>query len=235
MNEIKPIFLLAGGNFHTPNSMVPSIARALKECGLEKPRVAYLGVASGDNLFFYGAIKSLLHEAEAGEVFLLRLAKTRVDLASVKRALETSDAIFISGGEVDDGMRWLERHGLVDFLRELRSQGKLFIGVSAGSIMMGTHWVRWKKPNDDATAELFDCLGFAPTTFDTHAEDEDWKELKIALQLQGPGAHGYGIPREGMVSVDNQGQMVALEKTLLCYVNNEGQVQKEDCSESIKL
>ena len=234
MNETKPIFLLAGGDFHNPKSMAPSMARALRECGRQKPRVAYLGVASGDNFIFYRAVKSLLHEAGAAEVSLVRLAKTRVDLSSAKQALEAADAIFISGGEVDDGMRWLVQHGLVDFLKELRNQGKLFFGVSAGSIMMGTHWVRWENPNDDATAELFDCLGFAPTTFDTHAEDEGWKELKMALQLQGPGARGYGIPIGGMVSVDNQGQMVALEKTLLCYVNNEGQVQRVDYSESIK-
>ncbi len=226
MNRTKPIFLLAGGRPRNPENMVSSMARALKECGQQEPRVACLGVANGDNEVFYRNIKSLLQEAGAGDVFLLRLAKTRVDLSAAKQALETADAIFISGGEVDDGMRWLEQHGLVGFLRGLRSQGKVFFGMSAGSIMMGTHWVRWENPNDDTTAELFDCLGFAPTVFDTHAEEEDWKELKMALQLQGPGGRGYGIPSGGMASVDDQGQIVSLEKTLLCYVNIEGQVQR---------
>lgn len=156
---------------------------------------------------------------------LLLLARTTVDLAAVKRALETVDAVYLSGGEVDDGMRWLEHHGLVGFLGEMRRQGKLFLGMSAGSIMMGTHWVRWADPDDDATAELFGCLGLAPTTLDTHAEDEDWKELKMALKLQGPGARGYGIPSGGMASVDDQGRIVALEKTLICYTNVGGQVQ----------
>lgn len=222
----KPLFLLAGGSSRHPRAIVHSMARALQECVRQKPRVAYLGAASGDSTAFYWSVKSLLHEAGAGEVSPVRLARTTVDLAYAKQALETADAVYLSGGEVDDGMRWLARHGLVGFLTEMRGQGKVFLGMSAGSIMMGTHWVRWEKPDDDATAELFNCLGFAPTTFDTHAEEEDWKELKMALKLQGPGARGYGIPSGGVASVDAGGNIVALEKTLLCYVNVGGRVQQ---------
>lgn len=225
MNGPKPLFLLAGGRPRDPKAVVSSVKRALRECGRREPRVAYLGVASGDNMAFYLSVKSLLQEAGAGEVSLLRLALTAVDLAAVKRALEAADAVYLSGGEVDDGMRWLERHDLVGFLGEMRSQGKLFLGMSAGSIMMGTYWVRWADPDDDATAELFRCLGLAPTTFDTHAEDEDWKELKMALKLQGPGARGYGIPSGGAAIVDDQGRIAALEKPLICYANAGGQVQ----------
>lgn len=200
MKESKPVFLLAGGNFHHPGSMAPSMARALQECGKQKPRVAYLGVAGGDNALFFRHFKTLLQAAGAGKVVLVRLAKERVDLSAAKHTLEAADAIFISGGEVDDGMRWLVRHGLPGFLKELYDRGKLFFGVSAGSIMMGTHWVRWKNPDDDGAAELFDCLGLVPFIFDTHAEDEDWKELKMALQLEGSGSRGYAIPSGGMVS-----------------------------------
>ena len=226
MNGPQPVFLLAGGDFRNPRSMVPLLARVMRECGKPKPRVAYLGVANGDNLLFFSHIKSLLQAAGAGEVVLIRLAKQRADLATARQVLEAADAVFISGGEVDDGMRWLVQHGLTGFLKELHDRGKLFCGVSAGSIMMGTHWVRWENPRDDATAELFDCLGFVPFIFDTHAEDEDWKELKMALKLRGPGSRGSAIPSGGMVSGDNRGQLVALEKCPLCYVNQAGQVQK---------
>lgn len=226
MNRPKPLFLLAGGSPRNPKGIVSFMARALQECDRKEPRIAYLGMANGDSMPFYLSMKSLLQEAGAGDVISIRLARTTVDLTAVKQALETADAIYLSGGEVEDAMRWLEQHQLVGFLKEMRNEGKLFLGMSAGSIMMGTHWVRWENPDDDATAELFDCLGFAPTIFDTHAEEEDWKELKMALKLQGPGARGYGIPGGGMVSVDAQGQIMALEKTLLRYVNFDGQVQR---------
>jgi cyanophycinase len=225
MNEIKPLYLLAGGNFGNHRSMLPLLKRALDKCG-DKPRVAYIGTASGDNVIFFSMIRSLLKEAGAAKTYLVKLANNKADLPAARQMLSDADAIFISGGEVDDGMRWLAAHGLVDFLKELYDQGKLFFGLSAGSIMMGAHWVRWEDPKDDVTSELFDCLGFVQTTFDTHAEDEDWKELKAALQLQGPGARGFGIPKGGMVVVDSNGNMDA-EIPLFGYVNTDGLVRRE--------
>lgn len=224
MNETKPLYLLAGGSFGNPRSMLPQLERALGECG-GKPRVAYIGTASGDNVLFFSMIKSLLKEAGAAQVYLVKLAKNNADVAAARQALGKADAIFISGGEVDDGMRWLEKHGLTGFLSELYHQGKLFFGLSAGSIMMGAHWVCWDDPKDDATAGLFDCLGFVQTTFDAHAEDEDWKELKTALRLQGPGAQGFGIPKGGMAVIDSEGGIKA-QTPLLKFVNNEGCVQR---------
>ncbi len=92
--------------------------------------------------------------------------------------------------------------------------------------MMGTHWVRWDDPEDDATAKLFEYLGFIGATFDTHAEDEDWKELKTALRLQGCGARGYGIPKNSAVVYDSGGSMEALGKVPVCYENKEGSVRE---------
>jgi hypothetical protein len=127
-------------------------------------------------------------------------------------------------------MRWLEQHDLVDFFAVLRNGGKVFFGVSAGSIMMGTDWVHWSNPEDDATAMLFRCLGFIPTIFDTHAEDEDWKELKKALQLKGPGSRGYALPKGGMVIVDSLGRITESDPVPVSYVNMDGEVQPERSS-----
>ena len=225
MSETKPLYLLAGGSFGNPRSMLPQLKRALGECG-DKPRVAYIGTASGDNMIFYSMMKSLLKEAGAAKTYMVKLAKNNINLPAARQSLKDADAIFISGGEVDDGMRWLNTHRLVDFLRELYGRGKLFFGLSAGSIMMGAHWVRWEDPKDDLTAGLFDCLGFVPTTLDTHAEDEDWKELKMALRLQGPGAIGYGIPKGGMVVADSTGSLNA-EIPLIRFVDKDGTIERE--------
>ena len=194
------------------------------ECGKDKPRIAYIGTASKDNVVFFTALKALLKDAGAGEVTLIRLAKKKVDVAAAKKALSAADAIFLSGGEVEDGIFWLRQHGLIGFLKDLYDSGMLFIGVSAGSIMLGTHWVSFEVSEDDSTASLFECIGLIPTVFDTHAEDEDWKELKLTLQLLGPGAKGYGIPRDGMISADTSGNMTNLQKALLPYVNDNGTV-----------
>jgi peptidase E len=227
MADVKPLYLLAGGGPQRAEREARHIARALSESG-DRPRVAYIGAASGDSILFYKFMKAILHKAGAAEVDLVRLAGARADIPAAKRLLSAADVIFLSGGEVDEGMDWLARHGLVGFLWELRSQGKVFLGVSARAIMMGSKWVRWEDERDDSTARLFDCLGFVPTTFDTHAEDEDWRELKAALRLQGHGARGYGIRSGGLVVVDGRGRMEAAGEGLLCYVNNGGEIERAE-------
>lgn len=224
MSRLKPLFLIAGGSSRDPKRTVSMMTRVLHECDRKKSRVAYLGMANGDSAPFFLSMRALLQSAGAGEVSMVRLANAEADVAAAKRVIEAADVVYLSGGEVEDGMRWLRQHGLVPFLGEMRSQGKMFVGMSAGSIMMGTHWVSWENEDDDSTARLFDCLGFAPTTFDTHGEHEDWKELKMALLLQGIGARGYGIPSGGLVSVDDQENIVALERDLLLFENVEGKV-----------
>jgi len=218
----NPAFLLAGGRPKNISNMVCMLACALE--GIPTPQVAYIGTANGDNMIFFTMIKSILMKAGAQKVILVKLAKKKVDISDVKNVLTSADIIFLSGGEVEDGMNWLKYHRLTLFFKDLYNEGKRFVGISAGSIMMGTHWVRWEKPEDDATAELFDCLGIIPAVFDTHGEDENWKELKTTLKLLGNDARGYGIPCHGMISADSRGTLVNLEKTLLTYVNDNGQV-----------
>ena len=120
--------------------------------------------------------------------------------------------IFVSGGDVEAGMRVLERTGFAPLLKELHQAGKPFIGLSAGSIMLAQSWVRWPDADDDATAETFPCLGLAPLLCDTHAEKEDWEELKVLLKLSG-AAMGYGIPSGAALRVSADGSLAALGKT----------------------
>ncbi len=227
MSRVKPLFLLAGGGPRNTEAEAAYLARALQECESAKPRVVYIGTASGDNAMFFGFMRSLLHKAGAGEITMAKLAKRGADIASAKKLLAEADAVFLSGGEVDEGMLWLVRHGLADFMLKLRDGGKVFIGVSAGAIMMGSKWVRWENESDDSTAALFDCLGFIPAIFDTHAEDEDWKELKCALRLQGEGSRGYGIHRGGMAVFSADGRLTAEGEPLLRYACIRGSAARE--------
>ena len=218
-----PAFLLAGGRPRNVDAMVCMISQAIQ--GIRKPQVAYIGTANGDNPAFFHMMKLLLKQAGAGKVNFVHLAKNKPDIGKAKDALAGADLIFLSGGEVEDGMAWLERHGLIAFLKDLYNAGKRFMGVSAGVIMLGTHWVRWKTPGDDSTSELFDCLGIIPHLFDVHGEDEDWVELKAALRLMGNGSRAYGLPRECMISADSRGTLVNLEKEYIVFVNEGGLVR----------
>jgi len=220
----QPVYLIAGG--HPPNTQqtIQDCSAALQACATPHPTVAYVGTASGDNRLFFRYLKSTLLKAGAATVTLAPLAGKRANPEKAQRILRAADAIFLSGGEVEDGIAPLRSTGLDAVLTELYQAGTIFFGMSAGCIMMGEKWVHWDVEDDDSTASLFDCLGFVPMTFDTHCEHEDWKELKCALRLMGPGARGYGLSSGGFYTADPAGRLSAYRNGPATFYNREGEI-----------
>jgi cyanophycinase-like exopeptidase len=190
----RPVCLLAGGRSSLRRGPDPLIARALSFAGKPSPSVAYVGAPSGDNRAFFVMIGGLLKKAGAGAVTLVRLCGRRPDLGLARDELARADAVFVTGGDVEEGMRVLEATGMTPLLKELHAGGKPFLGVSAGTIMLAHSWIRWKDPDDEASAELFPCLGLAGVFCDTHGEDDGWEELAALIRIAPDGAVGHGIP-----------------------------------------
>ncbi|MEW6517644.1 MAG: Type 1 glutamine amidotransferase-like domain-containing protein [candidate division FCPU426 bacterium] len=228
MNRIKPVYLMAGGNWRKPSALLPQFQTILAETGKPRPLVATIGAANGDDAFFFRFTRHWLLRAGAGEVMPVRLASKRADAARALEILQAADAVFLSGGDVDEGMRWLKHHGIIPALRGLRRRGKLFFGLSAGSIMLGTRWVRWPDENNDDSAELFECLGLAPVLCDTHAEEDDWEELKTAVRLLAGRGCGYGIPTGGAIRVSPSGTLTAFGQPAVRYLRKHGQAVKAE-------
>jgi cyanophycinase-like exopeptidase len=171
--------------------------------------VAYLGAASGDNRAFRVLISGVLKKAGAGDVVLAPLCGKRADPEAARKVLTDTDLVFVSGGDVDEGMRVLRRARMMRLLKTLHREGKPFFGISAGSIMLCRRWVRWRDPRDDSSAELFPCLGLAPVLCDTHGEADGWEELRALLMLSPVGALGYGIASGTALIVEPDGSIVA--------------------------
>jgi peptidase E len=226
MNAQKPLYLLAGGHFDKPRSVVPMLESILAASGQAKPHVAYVGAANGDRPAFFSMMRDLLTSAGAAQVTPVPLAKAKADVEQARLTLARVDAVFVSGGDVEEGMRWLSRHQLLAFFNELYARGTLFFGLSAGSIMLGRQWVRWTDPQDDDTAALYPCLELAPVVCDTHAEDDDWEELQVAVELLGDRGMGYGIPSGGMLRIDPDGAINAMGASVVRYENTAGTVKK---------
>ena len=74
------------------------------------------------------------------------IAPRKANLQKAQEILKNADAVFISGGDVEAGMQVLKQKKMVEFFQDLASLGKLFIGGSAGSILIAKEWVRWEKP-----------------------------------------------------------------------------------------
>lgn len=215
--SIRPLFLLGGGPGSRRDAPDPLLEEVFAATGTPHPRVAYVGAASGDNRSFFTWLARLFTVSGAGDVTLVPTANPKADQRKALAILEEADALFMTGGDVEVGMERLCEHSLITPLKQLREQGKLFFGLSAGSIMLSQAWIRWDDPDDDTTAHSFPCLGFAPVLCDMHAEEDDWVELKALLALHPPGTTGYGIPTGAGLKVENCGTLTALGGAVECY------------------
>jgi peptidase E len=228
MSTQKPVFLLAGGRSirqgKKPDAILPAL---FKEIGQVAPSIGYVGVASDDDRGFFKSIAADFIKGGAAEVVHALIVSPKVDLAKTREILNRVDAVFISGGDVERGMQVLEEKSMVGFLRELYSRGKMFFGASAGSIMLAKEWVRWRDPDDDSTAELFPCLGFAPIICDTHAESDNWEELRTALSLEKENKPGYGIVTGSCLKVLVSGSVEALGEPVFVYLREAGKVKRQ--------
>jgi peptidase E len=190
------VYLLAGNSHARSGHPDPAMQAFFREVGKPKPRVAYIGTASGDDRAFFEAMRACLQASGAGEVELAPLCGAAKDAVAARCVLSRADAVFVSGGDVAEGMDVLRSlKGMTACLRERFASGVPFMGLSAGSIMLACGWVRWA--GEDEAAEqgtLFDCLAFAPVYCDVHGEADGWAELKALLRLLPDQAVGYAIP-----------------------------------------
>jgi len=219
----SPVFLMAGGPAtRLRKGPDPLLREAFRRARVRRPRVAYVGAASGDDPAFQDFLSGRLMTAGAGDVTLAPLASRGGDAERAKAVIEEADLVFMSGGDVDAGMRVLRETGMIDFLCRLFRAGKPFFGISAGSIMLARRWIRWGDPGDDASAEPFDCLGLAPLLCDTHGETEGWGELKALLTLSPIGTIGHGIPAGAALAVGPGDRVSALGGAVIRFRREAG-------------
>jgi len=193
------LLLMAGGEHGSRGKGDPALRSFIASLGIERPRVAYIGAASDDDQHYYSITEKVLVASGAVTVFMEGFGRGCLS------RLQESDMIFISGGDVETGMANLESCGAIPHLAELFKRGKPFVGVSAGSIMLGKAWIRWSDPDDDSSASLFPCLGFAKIICDAHDEFDGWGELKSAISLAPEGEDGYGIPTGSALLLEPNG------------------------------
>jgi hypothetical protein len=193
--------------------------------------VAYVGAASGDNTGFQLMIGAAIAFA-GGRLVPAKLASPRSKVSAAAAVLSDCDLVFVSGGDVELGMNVLRDRGVLPLFHELGRAGRPFIGISAGSIMLGRGWIRF--PDDPAAQSSFvPCMGLAPVYVDAHAEEDGWEELRALLALlvsTGETAPvGYGLTQKGGLSVEPLGGKRVLTPfgtPLPRFVVREGRVVK---------
>ncbi|MGA2671362.1 MAG: Type 1 glutamine amidotransferase-like domain-containing protein, partial [Dehalococcoidia bacterium] len=151
MNVLKPVYLIGGGRDR--KSFESIIKTILEDTGKVRPTIAYVGVASGDSWPFYLMMSAMIKQTGDCQIKRVVIAAQKADLNRAQAVLKSADAIFMSGGDVEAGMRVLEEKNMMGFLIDLFKQGKVLFGVSAGSIILAREWVRWRDPDDDSSTE----------------------------------------------------------------------------------
>jgi peptidase E len=210
MSRRKPIFLIAGDPSSRRTGADPLLRTVFDNCGVSSPSIAYIGAASNDDRGFFGWVSGYFTKSGSGKVTLAPTVR-RFERRSFEKTCEAADAVFISGGDVEEGMKVVARRSHAAFLSELYRGGKLFFGVSAGSIMLARAWVHWED-DDDSVGGLFPCLGLADILCDTHGEKENWGELRALLQLSPDSSIGYGIRAGSAIRVDPDGTVEPMGK-----------------------
>jgi putative intracellular protease/amidase len=206
----KPIFLIAGDPGSRRTGSDPLLRAVFDNWGVSSPSIAYVGAASSDDRGFFGWVSGYFMKSGSGQVTLAPTVR-RFERRFFERTCEGTDAVFICGGDVEEGMKVVARRGIAPFLSELHRGGKPLFGLSAGSIMLARAWVRWED-DDDLVGGLFPCLGLADVLCDTHGEDDNWGELKALLQLSPDGSVGHGIRAGSAIRVDPDGTVEPMGK-----------------------
>jgi peptidase E len=202
---------LAGGGPGGTLALRKHFHAALAAIARPRPLVAYVGVASDDNAGFYAMIRGAL-ALQGARMRQVKIASPRAKLSDARALLEECDLIFVSGGDVEHGMKVLHDRDMAAPIVALAGAGKPLFGVSAGSIMLAREWVRFPDEDDESTAEVFPCLGLAPIHVDAHSEDDGWSELRVLVALLGKRGDrdpvGYGLTVKGAlrVTVDDRGR-----------------------------
>jgi peptidase E len=226
MSSLKPVFLFAGGRPRNAQTLNPMFIEVFKESGKTSPTIAYIGAASDDNKPFFLMMSTFLKGAGSAKIRQVIISPEKANLKKAQEIVNSSDIVYFSGGDVEHGMQVLREKNMIDFFIDIYRQGKPFLGMSAGSIMLAKEWIRWANTDDDNTADIFPCLGIAPVICDTHGEQDGWPELQALLKLEKDHTIGYGIPSGMAIKVFTDGRIEALGGAVHQYTKQNGIVER---------
>jgi len=132
----RHIVAMGGGGFSMEpdnpllDDYVLSLAKA-RTRGRRKPRVCFIGTASGDSDSYIAKFHHAFPPARAEATHLRFFERTVNDLKAIARA---QDAIYVGGGSTANLLAIWRLHGFDRALRSAWNAGVVLAGISAGAI-----------------------------------------------------------------------------------------------------
>ncbi len=136
MTAKQPTIVATSGGYQrgkwTQLSPAPVFWHALELAEARRPKLAYVGTASGDSMHWNG----LMHEAFYGSDVELTCVNLlpMPNFPDLRAHLTSRDAIWVQGGSVAGLLALWRLHGVGEIMRECWERGVVLSGVSAGSI-----------------------------------------------------------------------------------------------------
>lgn len=128
--------MLASAGIYTPE-LAKELSRLVGK-PLKEINVAVINDASavepGDKRWLFDEMQSL-GQLVGGEVDIVNLLA--LDIKTIERRLALSDVIYVSGGVTDYLMAVFERTGFRELLKGTLLNEKVYVGASAGSMVLG--------------------------------------------------------------------------------------------------
>ncbi|HED36788.1 MAG TPA: hypothetical protein ENI76_00865 [Ignavibacteria bacterium] len=108
------------------------------------------------------------------EIDLLNTDKTKL-----KKILETKDIIWMHGGFVSNLAKAMRVSGLTEYLEKLLDDGLMYVGSSAGSMVLGENLdtAVWLGGEEDSEAKNYEGLGFVDFNIYPHYNPKLKKEI----------------------------------------------------------
>lgn len=182
------IVAIGGGGFSDARALTPLDRYLLELTGHERPRVCFLGTASGDSETYVARFyRAYAPVSDASDLALFG-APTSADVAR----LEEQHLVFVGGGSTANLLAVWRLHGADVALRRAWERGTILAGVSAGAIC----WFAGCLTDSFGTelAPLADGLELLPGSACPHFDGEPQRRGRFAEEIgAGRLPDGYGI------------------------------------------
>lgn len=191
----EPTIVAFGGMRPQPGRAHPLVDYILDLPGKPRPKVCFIGTATGDANEYIVAFYNRIPAARAERAHLGLFNRTVTDLRSF---LLEQDVIWVGGGNTVNLLAVWRAHGVDVVLREAWDAGVVLCGGSAGSLC----WFEGGTTDSfdlNELAPLHDGLGFLPGSHCPHYDGEPQRR-PLYHRLIGEGfPAGYAIDDDAAI------------------------------------
>lgn len=171
------------------DSEAVSLAKETLMCMRRTANVLFIPTASSDDESYCSAVYVLYRRYLRCRYDDLLLLEENNSLVEIQEKLNWADIIYVGGGNTRDMMAEWKHQGLVPLLQNAMEQGKVLIGLSAGSIC----WFEAglsdsnKFDGDPNWRPMWvKGLGYIPLFHSPHHDSERWRPAELnRLQREG--------------------------------------------------